>query len=267
MNQWRRQGDTIAFVPTMGHLHAGHIKLVTTARQHADKVVVSIFVNPTQFGEGEDYVAYPRTERRDVEKLQAANVDLLFLPGVEEMYPQAPLVSVIVTGIADLHCGRSRPGHFNGVASVVCKLFNIVQPDKAFFGEKDFQQLAVIRQMAADLNFPIQIHGVPIVRETDGLAMSSRNSYLTPQQRSIAPKLYQTICRVRDAVLAVQGDYALIIKQQLETLRCAGFRPDYLVICRTGDLLEATEDDRDLVVLVAAWLGHTRLIDNLCFSK
>lgn len=246
VNQWRRQGDSIAFVPTMGHLHAGHIKLVTTARQQADKVVVSIFVNPTQFGQGEDYSTYPRTEQRDAEKLQAVNADLLFLPSVEEMYPQTPLVNVTVTGISDLYCGQSRPGHFNGVANVVCKLFNIVQPDMAFFGEKDFQQLAVIRQMAADLNFSIQIHGVPIVREPDGLAMSSRNSYLTPQQRSIAPKLYQSICQVRDAVLAAQSDYPLIIEQQLESLQRVGFQPDYLVICRPGDLLEAT--DRKSVV-------------------
>ncbi len=267
VNQWRQQGSSIAFVPTMGHLHAGHIKLVSTARQQADKVVVSIFVNPTQFGQGEDYSTYPRTEQRDAEKLQAVNADLLFLPGVEEIYPQALLVNVTVTGISDLHCGQSRPGHFNGVASVVCKLFNIVQPDMAFFGEKDFQQLAVIRQMVADLNFSIQIHGVPIVREPDGLAMSSRNSYLTPQQRTVAPKLYQSICQVRDAVLAAQSDYSLIIKQQLESLQGVGFQPDYLVICRSGDLLEATEDDRNLVILVAAWLGNTRLIDNLCFSK
>jgi len=267
VNQWRRQGDSIAFVPTMGNLHAGHIKLVTTARQQADRVVASIFVNPTQFGEGEDYAAYPRTEQRDTEKLQIANADLLFLPSVEEVYPHPPLVNVTVTGISDLYCGQSRPGHFNGVANVVCKLFNMVRPDMAFFGEKDFQQLAVIRQMVADLNFSVQIHGVAIVREEDGLAMSSRNSYLTPQQRIVAPKLYQSICQVRDAVLATQSNYSLIIEQQLESLQAAGFQPDYLVICKSGDLLEATEDDRDLVILVAAWLGNTRLIDNLCFSK
>ena len=267
VKQWRQQGETIAFVPTMGNLHAGHIKLVTTAQQQADRVIVSIFVNPTQFGESEDYSNYPRTEQQDIEKLQAVNTDLLFLPSIAEMYPQSALVNVVVTGLSDLYCGQSRPGHFNGVASIVCKLFNMVQPDLAFFGEKDFQQLAVIRRMVADLSFSIQIQGMAIVREQDGLAMSSRNGYLTAQQRAIAPKLYQSICRAHDLILASQSNFQFVIDQQLQYLQLAGFQPDYLVICRSGDLSEATVDDRDLVILVAAWLGSTRLIDNICFSK
>lgn len=265
--QWRRQGLCIAFVPTMGNLHAGHIALVDAARRQADKVVVSVFVNPTQFGVGEDYETYPRTEQQDAEKLQAAQVDLLFLPSVAEMYPQAGLVGVAVTGLSDRYCGASRPGHFDGVATVVCKLFNIVQPDLAFFGEKDFQQLAIIRRMVADLNLPVQIHGVPIVRESDGLAMSSRNAYLTPEQRLIAPRLYQLLCRIRDAILAGQADFRALIDETTSQLRQAGFEPDYLAISRGSDLQEADECDRELVILVAAKLGRTRLIDNICFSK
>ncbi len=179
VNRWKRQGVSIALVPTMGNLHAGHMRLVDSARQQADKVVVSIFVNPIQFGEGEDYSSYPRTEENDLVKLQAATVDLVFLPEVSEMYPHKSQVSLAVHGVADLYCGQSRPGHFNGVATVVCKLFNLVRPDKAYFGEKDYQQLIVIRRMIKDLNFPIIIMGVPIVREADGLAMSSRNAYLS----------------------------------------------------------------------------------------
>lgn len=265
--QWRRQGLCIAFVPTMGNLHAGHIALVDAARRQADKVVVSVFVNPTQFGVGEDYETYPRTEQQDAEKLQAAQVDLLFLPSVAEMYPQAGLVGVAVTGLSDRYCGASRPGHFDGVATVVCKLFNIVQPDLAFFGDKDFQQLAIIRRMVADLNLPVQIHGVPIVRESDGLAMSSRNAYLTPEQRLIAPRLYQLLCRIRDAILAGQADFRALIDETTSQLRQAGFEPDYLAISRVSDLQEADESDRELVILAAAKLGRTRLIDNICFSK
>ncbi len=265
--QWRKQGQIIAFVPTMGHLHDGHIQLVSAARKQADKVVVSIFVNPTQFGEGEDYQSYPRTEQEDAEKLQAARVDVLFLPSVSEMYPHVAQVNVAVTGLSDAYCGASRPGHFNGVATVVCKLFNMVQPDLAFFGEKDFQQLAIIRQMADDLNMPVQICSVPIVREKDGLAMSSRNSYLTKEEREVAPRFYQALCQVRDDILDRRSDIQAIIEKQRQALRAEGFRPDYLAVCRASDLKEAGEDDRDLVVLSAVWLGTTRLIDNVRFFR
>ncbi|WP_305909185.1 pantoate--beta-alanine ligase [Methylomarinum sp. Ch1-1] len=267
LKQWRRQGLAVALVPTMGNLHAGHIALVNAARQRADKVVVSIFVNPTQFGAGEDYAAYPRTEQQDSDKLNRAQADLLFLPAVAEIYPEDAQVSVTVGGLADDYCGGSRPGHFNGVATVVCKLFNMVQPDLAFFGEKDFQQLAIIRRMVVDLNFPVQICAVPIVREPDGLAMSSRNGYLTAEERAIAPKLYQSLCRVRDAILAGQTDFHALTEQQMECLRVAGFLPDYLAVSRIEDLRQASEDDRNLVILAAAKLGRTRLIDNLCFSR
>lgn len=265
--QWRQQEQSIALVPTMGNLHAGHIALVNTARRRAGKVVASVFVNPTQFGEGEDFEAYPRTEQEDVEKLQLARTDLLFLPAVAEIYPQPALVNVSVSGLSERYCGASRPGHFDGVATIVCKLFNMVQPDLAFFGQKDFQQLAIIRRMVADLNFPIQICAVPTVREADGLAMSSRNGYLTAEQRALAPRLYQTLCQVRDAILAGQTDYRKLADRHLMYLSAAGFQPDYLAVCRPSDLLEATAADRELVILLAARLGRARLIDNLSFTR
>ncbi len=267
IRQWRRQGQTIAFVPTMGNLHDGHLALVDAARRRADKVVASVFVNPSQFGEGEDYHSYPRTEREDAERLRAAHTDLLFLPAVNEIYPRQALVGVTVTGLSDNYCGRSRPGHFNGVATVVCKLFNIVLPDLAFFGEKDYQQLAIIRRMVADLNFPIEICGVPTVREQDGLAMSSRNGYLTAEQRRLAPFLYQLLCETRDAVRGGRSDFRALAEQQLRRLSDVGFVPDYFAVCRTCDLLEATAGDRDLVILAAATLGRARLIDNLSFTR
>lgn len=261
--EWRRSGAPIAFVPTMGNLHAGHIALVNAARQQADKTVVSIFVNPTQFGEGEDFASYPRTEQEDALKLDAAGVDLLFLPTVEEMYPQRAKISVSVVGLSDDYCGKSRPGHFNGVATVVCKLFNMVQPDFAFFGEKDYQQLAIIRQMVSDLNFPVQIRSVPIVREADGLAMSSRNAYLNSEQREIAPSLYAALCRIRDAILAGDVAYDRLANEQAEHLIRRGFELDYLSVIRAEDLLPAQADDHELVILLAARLGRTRLIDNV----
>lgn len=264
---WRLRGLTIAFVPTMGNLHAGHMRLVETAQKQADKVVVSIFVNPTQFGPGEDYERYPRTEQQDQQQLSAIGADLLFLPGVTEIYPQDLFVSVQVVRLADHYCGRSRPGHFAGVATVVCKLFNIVQADYAFFGEKDFQQLAVIRRMVSDLNLPIQIFGVPTVREVDGLAMSSRNGYLSAQQREIAPQLYRTLCSIKDAIQSGKTDFASLSASGMETLRDVGFLPEYLAVCNASDLSEATADVEDLVILVAAKLGTTRLIDNISFTR
>jgi pantoate--beta-alanine ligase len=262
---WRQTGESVAFVPTMGNLHDGHIKLVTEAKQHADRIVVSIFVNPSQFGPGEDFDSYPRTEAEDQTKLTAAGADLLFLPAVTDMYEADIKTTVSVSGLSTIYCGAARPGHFDGVATVVCKLFNMVQPDIALFGRKDFQQLAVIRTMVRDLNIPVDIIGVDTVREPSGLAMSSRNGYLSAQEKQIACQLYQTLCVARDAVLAGQP-FADIEQQALNALQTAGFKPDYFAICRSDDLAKADSQDKQLVILVAARLGKTRLIDNVAFS-
>ncbi len=267
IKNWRLAGARIAFVPTMGNLHDGHLKLVQEARKHADRVVASIFVNPTQFGAGEDFTTYPRTEQADIKKLQAASVDLLFLPTVDEMYAPNAKTAVTVSGIADLYCGASRPGHFNGVATVVCKLFNMVQPDCAVFGLKDFQQLAVIRIMVRDLNIPVEIVGVDTVREASGLAMSSRNGYLSAQEKAIAPLLHQALCTARAAVLAGNLPYPEIERDALQFLQQAGFKPDYFSVCRSSDLTKAKPEDTGLVLLAAAKLGGTRLIDNVYFSR
>ena len=264
---WRLTGQTVAFVPTMGNLHAGHIALVTEAQKQADRVVVSIFVNPTQFGVGEDFESYPRTEREDQEKLVTVGADLLFQPAISDVYALDSKTVVSVTGLSEWYCGASRPGHFDGVATVVCKLFNIVQPDIAFFGLKDFQQLTVIRMMVRDLNIPVEIAGVETVREASGLAMSSRNNYLTAEEKIVAAKLYQSLCIARDAVLAGQLSFQEIERRALLFLLKSGFQPDYFSVCRASDLKKAGTDDMDLVLLTAARLSKTRLIDNICFSR
>lgn len=263
LKQWRRAGESVAFVPTMGNLHAGHLQLVNKAKEQADRVVVSIFVNPTQFGAGEDFSLYPRTEHADQEKLQGAGVDVVFMPSVEEMYPVNELAKVSVSQVSENHCGAARPGHFDGVATVVCKLFNIVQPDKAFFGEKDFQQLTVINAMVADLNLPVDIVSVPTVRESDGLAMSSRNAYLTTEQREQAAQLYLSLCVAAALIQDKKLAYIDIEKQQIEFLAGHGFEPDYFSICKRKDLLAANKEDTEIVILVAARIGKTRLIDNI----
>ncbi|MCL7420315.1 MAG: pantoate--beta-alanine ligase [Methylobacter sp.] len=265
--KWRSAGKHIAFVPTMGNLHAGHLQLVGEAGKKADRVVVSIFVNPTQFGVGEDFETYPRTECEDQEKLATAGADLLFLPPVSEMYVPDAKTIVSVVGLSELYCGASRPGHFNGVATVVCKLFNMVQPDIALFGLKDFQQLVVIRTMVRDLDFPVEIVGVDTVREASGLAMSSRNGYLSVEEIKVAPKLYESLCMARDAILTGDRPYADIENRAMLFLREAGFQPDYFAVCRSTDLSKAQIEDRDLVILAAAKLGRTRLIDNVYFSR
>lgn len=267
LGQWRQAGLKIAFVPTMGNLHAGHLHLIKTAQSQADKVVVSIFVNPTQFGPNEDFASYPRTEQNDAEQLSTINTDLLFLPSVEEMYPQPLQTTVSVQGLSTLHCGASRPGHFDGVAVVVCKLLNMVQPDLLMLGEKDFQQLAVVRQMVTDLSIPVEIQGVPTVRESDGLAMSSRNGYLTAEQRQLAPRLYQALCAVRDAIQHNQITDQQIIDHQSLQLQQIGFAIDYFHLCRSHDLLPASDQDQQLALLIAARLGKTRLIDNVYFCR
>ena len=267
IKKWHFNGERIAFVPTMGNLHAGHLRLVKLAKKNADRVVVSIFVNPTQFGVGEDFEAYPRTESEDQEKLAAENADLLFQPPVADIYTPDAKTMVTVTGLSDSYCGASRPGHFIGVATVVCKLFNIVQPTIALFGLKDFQQLAVIKTMVRDLNIPVEIIGVDTVREPDGLALSSRNGYLNDDEKKVAPKLYYSLCAARDAILAGNQAYVDIEQQAMQFLQQAGFQPDYFSVCRSSDLKKASAEDVDLVLLAAAKLGKTRLIDNIYFSR
>ena len=264
----RGEGKRIAFVPTMGNLHEGHVALVEKASQRADFVVASIFVNPLQFGPNEDLAKYPRTLVADQEKLVAAGCQLLFHPDVEEMYPhgQEGQTRVSVPGVSEGLCGGSRPGHFEGVATVVTKLFNMVQPDLAVFGEKDFQQLAVIRTLVRDLNMPIQIIGEPTVRAEDGLALSSRNGYLSAEQRAAAPALYRTLQQLASAIRDGNRDFAQLIETGQASLVSAGFRPDYLEIREASSLRPAEANDTKLVILGAAFMGTTRLIDNLAFQ-
>ncbi|HYE36602.1 pantoate--beta-alanine ligase [Methylocaldum sp.] len=265
VREWRSKGLSVAFVPTMGNLHAGHLHLVHEAKQLADRVVVSVFVNPAQFSPGEDFDAYPRTPDEDAEKLSGIGTDLLFTPSVAELYPAGSRAAtfVEVPDVSDALCGRFRPGHFRGVSTIVCKLFNLVQPDVALFGEKDYQQLMVIRRMVADLDFPVRVHSVATVREPSGLAMSSRNAYLTTEQKEQAATLYRCLCRAAEAICHGEKDFQRIERQQIETLQAAGFRPDYFSVRRQSDLAAAGQTDSHLVVLAAAWLGKARLIDNV----
>ncbi|MFZ1494206.1 MAG: pantoate--beta-alanine ligase [Candidatus Competibacter denitrificans] len=262
---WRRAGERVALVPTMGNLHRGHIHLVERARAQAPRTVASIFVNPSQFGPKEDFAGYPRTLAEDSRQLEAAGLDLLFAPSVAEMYPRSleTMTQVSVPELSGVLCGASRPIHFRGVATVVSKLFNMAQPDIALFGEKDWQQLMVIRRLVADLDFPIEIIGVPTVRETDGLAMSSRNGYLTSAERAIAPALYATLLASAEQLRAGGRDYEQVAADANARLADAGFRPDYFTIRRADDLQPPGENDRDLRILAAAWLGRARLIDNI----
>ncbi|AUG09980.1 pantoate--beta-alanine ligase [Pseudomonas sp. S09G 359] len=261
----RSAGKRIGFVPTMGNLHSGHTTLVAKAVQQADFVVASIFVNPLQFGAGEDLDKYPRTLAADQEKLLQAGCNLLFAPTVEEMYPggMTGQTRVSVPQLSEGLCGASRPGHFEGVATVVSKLFNMVQPDIAVFGQKDYQQLAVIRAMVQDLNMPIQIIGEPTVRAEDGLALSSRNGFLSPQERAIAPVLYRSLSQIAAAIKDGDHDFAKLRAEQVRQIEAAGLRLDYLEVRQGVHLRPATAEDTDVVILVAAFLGATRLIDNL----
>ncbi|WP_148193931.1 pantoate--beta-alanine ligase [Pseudomonas syringae] len=265
----RSEGKRIALTPTMGNLHSGHAALVTKAAQRADFVVATIFVNPLQFGPNEDLATYPRTLAADQEKLLQAGCNLLFTPSVEEMYPHgmADQTLVSVPHLSQGLCGASRPGHFEGVATVVSKLFYMVQPDLAIFGEKDFQQLAVIRAMVRDLNMPIQIIGEPTVRADDGLALSSRNGYLSDAQRAAAPALYQAIRQTADVISAGEQDFDALLASKKQQLEAAGFRIDYLEIRDATSLRPATADNREVVILAAAFLGKTRLIDNLHLTR
>lgn len=265
---WRHAGERIGFVPTMGNLHGGHLSLVDEARSRSDRVVVSVFVNPTQFTPGEDYQSYPRTWEADCAALRQHDTDLVFAPSVDEIYPDGPVLRtrVEVPALNDILCGASRPGHFTGVATVVAKLLNIVQPDLAVFGLKDYQQLMVIQHMVRDLSLPVEIVGGPVAREPSGLAMSSRNVYLTDAEREIAPVLYATLRRLAERLKAGEHNLNALIADGLEAISQAGMKPDYLEIRRADDLAPASPGDTHLVIPVAAYLGRARLIDNLRVS-
>lgn len=269
LRAWRKQQNgTLALVPTMGNLHQGHLRLVEAAKDYADEVVVSIFVNPMQFGAHEDLDSYPRTFDADCRALAELGVNAVFAPTVDDVYPRglAQQTVVEVPGISDLLCGASRPGHFLGVATVVAKLFNMVQPDVAVFGEKDFQQLQVIRLMTQDLSMPIDIIGIPTERAEDGLALSSRNGYLSAEERRKAPIIFQTLQHIAERIRSDESD-AVALAEGYARIEQAGLKIDYLELRRRQDLLDADADDNELVVLVAAFAGKTRLIDNLQFNR
>ena len=265
LTEWRARADRIAFVPTMGNLHTGHLTLVDEAKSRAQRVMASIFVNPLQFNDQNDFRSYQSTFTEDSDKLAQKNVDIVFFPEVGEMYPNgmAHHTTIAVPDISDILCGAHRPGHFGGVATVVNKLFNIVQPDIALFGEKDYQQLLVIRRMVSDLALPIEIIGLPTVREPDGLALSSRNSYLTADERQHAPRLYQALMHAKTRIEQGARDFHSLENDALMGLQQGGFRPEYFSVRRADNLATAGPEDTDLVILAAAWLGKARLIDNV----
>ena len=263
--QWRLSGESLAFVPTMGNLHDGHLTLLAKAKEVADRVVVSIFVNPLQFGPFEDYDQYPRTPESDERMLLEMGADVLFAPRASEIYPlgRENSTKIEVPGISDILCGMQRPGHFVGVATVVAKLFNLVQPDYAIFGEKDFQQLAVIRHMTLDLCMPVDVIAAPTHREEDGLAMSSRNQYLTASERAQAPQLFATLSDVAQDIRDGRRDFEDLCEWAKARLVTAGFRPHYVEVRDALSLSKADARSKDLVVLAAAQLGRARLIDNV----
>lgn len=269
IGEWKRQGSSVGFVPTMGNLHDGHLKLVKRAKAHNDKVIISIFVNPMQFGANEDLDAYPRTIEDDKAKLIGEGADAVFLPSVQDMYPAGLDVQtfVEVPGISDVLCGASRPGHFRGVATVVSKLFNMVQPDDAFFGEKDFQQLQVIRTMVRDLSMAVTVHGVPTEREASGLAMSSRNGYLSAEQKAKASLIYQAMQKMKLAIEQGDTNFADIENSAISELEKEGFKNDYVKVVNAQTFMPATADDKQLVIVVALFMGTTRLIDNLQITR
>jgi pantoate--beta-alanine ligase len=266
--QARRGGKRLGFVPTMGALHEGHVSLVRAARARCDAVAVSIFVNPTQFGLTEDFSKYPRSFERDCELLEAEGVDLLFAPSVEEMYPKGAVTFVTVEGLSEKLCGRSRPGHFRGVATVVAKLFNIVQPGVAFFGQKDAAQVVIVKKMVRDLDLPVEIAVCPIVREPDGLALSSRNAYLDPKQRRSATVLHRALMQVQSLAEKGEGKSAELIGAAQQVFREEpAVRVDYVEIVDTETLDPAEDVSRGALVAVAAFVGPTRLIDNIVLPK
>lgn len=269
VRRWRSEGRRVAFVPTMGNLHAGHMSLIEAARSHGERFIASIFVNPMQFGPNEDYAHYPRTPTQDEGMLAAAGCNLMFMPDVTQIYPNGSerATRVDVPNLSRVLDGEFRPGHFEGVSTIVAALFHIVEPDVAVFGEKDFQQLTIIRRMVADLCMPVQIVGAPTVRDADGLAKSSRNQYLTQAEREVAPRIYQTLTAAAKRLQTGDCEFASIERFGVASLEAAGMKPDYFSIRRAQDLGTATPDIKHLVVLTAARLGKARLIDNIQIRK
>ncbi|MEM7469515.1 MAG: pantoate--beta-alanine ligase [Pseudomonadota bacterium] len=268
VQRWRNNEEKVAFVPTMGNLHDGHLSLLNHARQLADRTIVSIFVNPIQFGKGEDYENYPSTLKQDGQKLSENGADILFAPNLSQLYPGGleEDTRVSVPSLSKILCGKFRPGHFSGVATVVTKLFFSVLPDIALFGEKDYQQLLVIRRMVSDLCMPVEIIGQPIIRESDGLAMSSRNSYLSVDERKRAPAIYRELNAIGEKIIAGDRDFASLEQGSIDNLAAEGFKPEYVSIRRLEDLEEPSGDDDRFSILAAAWLGSARLIDNIKVS-
>ncbi len=266
---WRLEGLRVAFVPTMGNLHTGHVSLIEAARRHGERFVASIFVNPMQFGPNEDWAHYPRTPREDERMLAEAGCSLMFMPDVAEIYPNGSerATRIEVPGLSRILDGEFRPGHFEGVSTVVAKLFHIVEPHVAVFGEKDFQQLTIIRRMVADLCMPVEVVGAPTVRDRDGLAMSSRNQYLTPDERSRAPQIYLALQAAARRVSGGDVDVASSERAGFQALESAGFRPDYFSVRKAEDLSPATALARELVILTAARIGKARLIDNVQVTR
>lgn len=265
LHEWRAQGEHVALVPTMGNLHVGHVSLVELAREHAERVVVTVFVNPTQFGDGDDFEEYPRTLQRDTRRLRQIGADVLFAPIVEAVYPfgieQATLVTVPY--LADNFCGSFRPGHFDGVTTVVARFFALIQPDVAVFGQKDYQQQLLIRRMVDDLSLPIDIVTAPTIREDDGLAMSSRNSYLNESERASAPALYASLLSIGNDLQDGKRNFADLEEHAMKEIKAAGLKPEYVAIRRALDLSVPDRDCDEIVVLAAAHLGNARLIDNI----
>ena len=266
---WRRAGERVVFVPTMGNLHAGHVSLIEAARRHGERFVASIFVNPMQFGPNEDFAHYPRTPREDERMLAAAGCDLMFMPDVAEIYPHGSerAARVEVPGLSRILEGEFRPGHMEGVSTVVAKLFHIVEPDLAVFGEKDYQQLTVIRRMVVELCMRVEVVGAPTLRDADGLALSSRNQYLTGAERKVAPVIYATLEAAAARLRAGDAQFASIERSGFQALENAGLRPDYFSVRRADDLTAPGPDTRALVVLAAARLGRARLIDNVQVAR
>jgi pantoate--beta-alanine ligase len=265
LSEWRHEGEHVAVVPTMGNLHPGHVSLVEIAREYAERVVVTVFVNPTQFDEGEDFEDYPRSIERDTMRLKQVRADALFVPAVETVYPFGleNSTTISVPGLSENFCGSSRPGHFDGVTTAVARLFALVQPDAAVFGQKDFQQQLVIRRMVEDLSLPVTIVTAPTVREEDGLAMSSRNVYLSDAERRIAPVLFATLQAIGEDLQNGKRNFEELEVAAMSTLADAGFKPEYVAVRRALDLSVPDRDCDDLVVLAAAQLGKARLIDNI----
>jgi pantoate--beta-alanine ligase len=269
VRRWRSEGRRVAFVPTMGNLHTGHVSLIEAARRHGDRFVASIFVNPMQFGPNEDYAQYPRTPTKDADMLTEAGCNLMFMPDVAQIYPNGSerATRVDVPSLSRVLDGEFRPGHFEGVSTIVATLFHIVEPDVAIFGEKDFQQLTIIRRMVADLCMAVEIVGAPTVRDSDGLAMSSRNQYLTSAERQVAPRIYQTLRAAANRLQAGDTEFSSIERTGVEALAKAGMKPDYFSVRRAQDLGAPAPDTKHLVVLTAARLGKARLIDNIQVRK